>query len=249
MLKNKPTKIVSSLVVMLLSLAVVTSAASAFTPAVKSSDKNLVLNMPQKIVKNQPLNIIAESATRGPLNDRISDITYVWNIDVCGHKKSVTTKLSKNSAAFRQSINGVFANGCKVKVELDTVVSYAPVGNEPGDGVILVSRIDGSLNATSDIKLTGPAKVKVGSTGVYNAIYQLDSNQKATWFAGYACNILKKGFNTEFYPYQTTSFSWQPKKAQKCQAEAVAVYTTTNEQGIVSNIEYATKKLPISSYK
>lgn len=246
---NKLPKVLSFFVVMVLSLAATTASASAFFPSVKSSDKNLVLTMPQRIVKNKPLSIIAESATRGPLGGAVSEITYTWKVDVCGHKKTESKRLSTDPAAFRHSINGVFKNGCKVEVNLDTAVHYAPVGNEMGDIVVTPSRINGVLTLTDDIKLSGSKRVKVGKTGVYKAEYEADSNQKPVWFAGYSCNVMKIGFNPELYPYIATTFHWEPKKVEKCNAEALAVYTTTNADGRVSNIEYAVKKLPISSYK
>lgn len=253
MKKNKLTKVLNSFVVMAFSLAVAASGANAFTPKVKSSDKNLVLSMPQTIANKQPLNITAESAVRGPLSNKISEITYTWNVDVCGYTKKVTTKLSQNPTAFRHTIKGVFINGCKVKVDLDTAIRHAPTSNaikkgEPGDGVVLVSRINGKLNLTGDIQLTGPSKVKVGSTGNYTATYKMDSNQKPIWFAGYVCGTLKTGFNPELHPYNKTAFNWQPKQVQQCNAEALTVYTTTEKNGLISNIEYAVKKLPISSY-
>lgn len=260
---NKLAKVINSLVVVatLLVLAGTTASShiSAFSPKVKSSDQNLVLTMPQKIVSNQPLNITAESAIKGPLSSKISEITYSWNIDVCGYKKKLTTKLSQNSTAYRHSIKGVYKQGCKVKVELNTAVIYSPTGARlpkavwlnpiPGDGVVYPSIIDGKLNLTSDIILAGPSKVKVGNTGIYNTSYKLSPNQKTIWFGGYMCNVLKKGFNPETNPYDKASFTWKPTKVQNCNAESLAVYTSTNNNGIVSDIEYAVKKMPVSSYK
>ncbi len=237
---TKPTILVSIFVLAL--VAMPKTYASVAGPTITSPD-NLKVILPSTLKANKTFSVVAE-AQKYQLSANVTEVVYNWRINTCGTTQVVTKNLSQDVTAYKHYFDATFKQGCTIKIDV-SIHSYA--GNtlvgSAGHG-----SIDAKLTSTDDVTLTGPSIVKVGTNAEYKAVYQMDSTQKAVWYKGTSCRIVKTG-GTPFNGVNETGFTfhWEPKKAQSCNIEAVGVYTSNNSLGMIEAIEIANSKLLVKS--
>lgn len=207
------------------------------------SPMNLKVDLPARLVPNKSFSVYAV-APNYKLSGNITEIEYVWKIDVCGTKQTVVKKVSNNPTAYRHTFSATFTQGCRMNIDVD-VMSYA--GSVLIDSTVPVE-INTTLTSSKDIALTGPTTVKVGSIAAYDAKYQLSAGQIPVWARGVSCRITKLTVEPSNGVYlEGFTFHWEPKKAQSCKEEAYATYVTKTSTGAISNVELAYKNLSVTS--
>jgi len=239
---SKP-KVTTFLVVAFVATVLLPGAHASVEGPTITSPANLKVRLPAVIKVNKPLEVSAET-TKYQLGGNVTDVKYTWKVESCGVTQIVEKNLSNNPTAYKHTYNGVFTQGCKIKIRVD-IASFngATLYDNAGFG-----EINAPITLTNDITLTGPSTVKVGTTGSYVATFVKSTNQKTNWFSGISCNIVHISASPMNGAYETGfTFGWKPKKVKTCTVNATGVYTTKDAYDLITSIEYAKAVLPVKS--